>query len=223
MNLFEFNQRATKGALGKGEPIRPFDPRNPKPIAGPFQNQIKTFNKNRNELNVRMRVGAEGMAAIEQGQKDEEQRQRDEKRRIGNPLGGYTNAGLVSGAGQELASIGQWNYDGFGDGPESEAGSIRDDSGNRIGLDRGGNVVDVGDRINARVGASSPTQGNRGGMGGGLDWIRERSPMAVMGRQMTPAQQMLGDPDDPYSQAAINQRDKRYGSLFPDDDDPFRN
>ena len=137
-------------------------------------------------------------------------------------VGGPTTVQFATGPGTGLSSVGGWNYDGFGDGPQSEDGSIRDDSRNRIGMDRGGNIVDVGDRINARVGASSPTQGNSGGMGGGLNWLRERSPMAVMGRQMTPAQQMLGDPNDPYSQAAINQRDKQYGSLFPDDDpDPF--
>lgn len=139
-------------------------------------------------------------------------------------VGGKTTVGVTYGPGTGLSSVGGWNYNGFGDGNQSEAGSIRDDSGNRIGMDRGGNIVDVGDRINARVGASSPTQGNNGGMGGGLNWLRERSPMAVMGRQMTPAQQMLGDPTDPYSRAAVAERDKKYGSLFPDGDpDPFEN
>ena len=139
-------------------------------------------------------------------------------------VGGKTIVGVTYGPGQKYSSVAGWNYNGFGDGNQSEAGSIRDDSGNRIGMDRGGNIVDVGDRINARVGASSPTQGNNGGMGGGLNWLRERSPMAVMGRQMTPAQQMLGDPTDPYSRAAVAERDKKYGSLFPDDDpDPFEN
>jgi len=157
-------------------------------------------------------------------------------------VGGQTTVGITAGPGQELSSIGQWNYDGFGDKMEDvgESGSWRDDAGNRLNYDNNGNEVGVGNRINAQVGASSnPSTGNNGGMGGGLDWLRsdkntpntpsapsggmggglnwlrERSPMAVMGRQMSPAQQALGDPSDPYSRAALIERDKKYGSLFP--------
>jgi len=145
-------------------------------------------------------------------------------------VGGKTIVGVTYGPGQKYSSVAGWNYNGFGDGNQSEANSSRDEFGVRVGTDQRGNQVDVGDRINAQVGLrfdnqpGVPTQGNRGGMGGGLDWLRDRSPLAVMGRQMTPAQQMLGDPNDPYSQAAVLQRDKKYGSLFPDDDpDPFEN
>jgi hypothetical protein len=196
MNLFEFNQRATKGALGKGEPLRPFDPRNPKPIAGPFQNQIQTFNRNRDSLNLRMRIGVEGMAAMEQGQREAEQRKRGQDRRIGNPVGGYTNVGIAAGPGQEIQSVGQWSFRGFGDRDEDvgEFGSVRDESGQRFNEDRGGNMVNVGNRINAQVGGSSPTQGNRGGMGGGLNWLNQRSPLAQMGREMSPAQSLLNEP-----------------------------
>ena len=145
-------------------------------------------------------------------------------------VGGKTTVQFTPGSGTGLSAVGGWNYDGFGDGNQSETNSYRDEFGMRVGSDRNGNEVAVGDRINAQVGLrfdnqpGIPTQGNNGGMGGGLDWLRDRSPLAVMGRQMTPAQQMLGDPNDPYSQAAINQRYKQYGSLFPDDDpDPFEN
>ena len=157
-------------------------------------------------------------------------------------VGGKTTVQFATGPGTGLSSVGQWNYDGFGDKMEDvgESGSWRDDAGNRLNYDNNGNEVGVGNRINAQVGASSnPSTGNNGGMGGGLDWLRsdkntpntpsapsggmggglnwlrERSPMAVMGRQMTPAQQMLGDPNDPYSRAAVIERDKKYGSLFP--------
>jgi len=158
-------------------------------------------------------------------------------------VGGKTIVGVTYGPGQKYSSVAGWNYDGFGDKMEDvgESGSWRDDAGNRLNYDNNGNEVGVGNRINAQVGASSnPSTGNNGGMGGGLDWLRsdkntpntpsapsggmggglnwlrDRSPMAVMGRQMTPAQQMLGDPNNPYSKAAVLQRDKKYGSLFPD-------
>jgi len=145
-------------------------------------------------------------------------------------VGGKTIVGVTYGPGQKYSSVAGWNYNGFGDGNQSEAGSSRNEFGDRVGYDQKGNEIGVGNRINAQVGLrfdnqpGFPTQGNNGGMGGGLNWLRERSPMAVMGRQMTPAQQMLGDPTDPYSRAAVAERDKKYGSLFPDDDpDPFEN
>jgi len=138
-----------------------------------------------------------------------------------NAVGGVTTVGVTYGPGQDLMSVGQWNYDGFGDRNEDvgEFGSVRDDSGQRFNEDRNGNVVDVGNRINARVGESSPTQGNRGGMGGGLNWLNQRSPLAQMGRDMSPAQRLLSDPiddefDDPFSASSIAQRKAETDRFF---------
>ena len=192
MNLFDFNQKATKGTLGKGEPMRPGDPRNPKPILGPFQKQIQTIAQNTNRLNALLKFGPESVTAMEQQQKDQEIERRAQQRRIGNPVGGVTTVGVTYGPGQELQSVGQWNYKGFGDRDEDvgESGSERDDSGQRFNEDRNGNMIDVGNRINARAKDSQPPVGTA------LNQIKYNSPLAYMGRNMSPAQTMLNTPMD---------------------------
>jgi hypothetical protein len=88
---------------------------------------------------------------------------------------------------------------------EAMFGSERDEAGNRINYDNDGNVVRVkSNRINARVrtpqtpgGSLIPNTDLQGRPAfTALNQIKYNSPLAQMGREMSPAQTMLNTPMD---------------------------
>jgi hypothetical protein len=88
---------------------------------------------------------------------------------------------------------------------EAMFGSERDEAGDRINYDKNGNVARVqSNRINARVRTPQPPGGslipNTDLQGRpaftALNQIKYNSPLAQMGREMSPAQTMLNTPMD---------------------------
>ena len=99
----------TDPITGKMIPLRPNDPSNPKVAVDPIQQ----FQQNYQRQVMQMNYPKEYAAAMED-EKAQEQRDRASKKRIGNPVGGYTTVGLMAGPGRELSSINTWgNFGGF--------------------------------------------------------------------------------------------------------------